>query len=101
LCETTEKALEVARHPLIYPDGKPFDLILLDLHMPPPGSFSLIEDIKGMDAQNAKLPVIGMTTQADFSVKEKCRKAGISGFVMKPVDRKKLADEIFRLTRLS
>lgn len=100
-CATSDQAVAAAQKPLIYPDQKRYSLVLLDLHMPVIDGFALAQEIRGMDAQNARLPIIGLSTSVDPTIREKCLSAGIQGYMTKPINRKKLADEIFRLTRLS
>lgn len=100
-CSTSDQVISAAQKPLIYPDQKRYSLVLVDLHMPVIDGFALAQEIRGMDAQNARLPFIGLSTSVDPAIREKCLEAGIQGYMTKPINRKKLADEIFRLTRLA
>ncbi len=76
------KAFEASRAP----DGKPFDLVLMDISMP---------EMDGLDATRAirereqtlggHLLVIAMTAFATQEYREKCATAGMDAYVTKPV----------------
>ncbi|ULO10163.1 transporter substrate-binding domain-containing protein [Paenibacillus sp. 19GGS1-52] len=59
------------------------DLILMDLHMPVLDGYEATRLIR---RENQTLPIIAMTADAITGVEEKCRIAGITGFVSKPFE---------------
>ena len=60
--------------------GIPFDLILLDLHLPDLSGLDLIQKI---DAKNIKVPVIILTGYADTRLAKESLKLGIEDFLIK------------------
>jgi signal transduction histidine kinase/ActR/RegA family two-component response regulator len=99
-CATADEALSAVKDTLIYPDRYAISLAIIDLHMPGITGIQIAEEIRGMDTHYARLPILASSTQADAETREKSTLSGLEGFVGKPIDRRKLADEIFRLTRL-
>ena len=74
--------------------GRPFDLILMDLHMP---------ELDGAEAartlRNAGLeqPIVALTASDDIGDRERCAAAGYSDFLVKPIDRAQLIQKIATL----
>jgi CheY-like chemotaxis protein len=74
--------------------GRPFDLILMDLHMP---------ELDGAEAartlRNAGLeqPIVALTASNDIGDRERCAAAGYSDFLVKPIDRAQLIQKIATL----
>jgi signal transduction histidine kinase/CheY-like chemotaxis protein len=74
--------------------GRPFDLILMDLHMP---------ELDGAEAartlRNAGLeqPIVALTASDDIGDRERCAAAGYSDFLVKPIDRVQLIQKIATL----
>jgi CheY-like chemotaxis protein len=67
--------------------GGGFDLALLDLHTPGLDGFQVIERIRRHEAKaGAHLPVIALTARSRREDRERCRAAGMDGFVSKPVE---------------
>jgi two-component system response regulator ResD len=79
LAGSGEEALELAA------EGT-YDLILLDLLMPGIGGIEVLTRLRGGSA-NKKTPVIIVSVLADAHTKMACESAGISGWVVKPIDR--------------
>lgn len=75
----------------------PFDLILMDLHMPEMDGYETTREIRGQEDQK-DIPIIAVTADALSGTKERCFDAGMNGYVTKPVDPDRLVSEILRLT---
>jgi two-component system chemotaxis response regulator CheY len=73
------------------------DIIITDVNMPRLDGLAFIEALRKDDATRAT-PVLVMTTETDQALKDRARKAGASGWIVKPFDPKKLADAIRRVT---
>jgi signal transduction histidine kinase/CheY-like chemotaxis protein len=69
-----------------------FDVLLTDIQMPQIDGFELTAAIrKGESGASVHLPVIAMTAHALKGDKERCIKAGMDGYVSKPIR----ADELY------
>ncbi|MFA5418060.1 MAG: two-component regulator propeller domain-containing protein [Bacteroidales bacterium] len=61
----------------------PFDLILMDLHMPVMDGYGSAIQIR---LQDIKVPILAITADAMVSIKTKCDEVGINGIITKPID---------------
>lgn len=100
-CKNSIDAIQDMKDRLIYPDKEPITLVVMDLHMPGIDGFDAAEEIRGLNTRYARLPMIATSTQTGPEIRAKSDQAGFEGFINKPIDRKKMADEVFRVTRLS
>lgn len=62
------------------------DLILLDLHMPPPDGFTLLEGLRQGVSSQLYLPVLVLTADGTSETKERALRAGASDFLTKPFE---------------
>jgi len=63
--------------------ASPFDLILMDLHMPVMDGFVATQTLR---AAGVKIPILALTAHAFHSVEEEIEAAGFSGHITKPID---------------
>jgi signal transduction histidine kinase/AmiR/NasT family two-component response regulator len=68
----------------------PFDLVLLDMHMPVMDGRETIQRIRASSEDWSSIPVIALTADAMSGDREKCLKLGMDGYVPKPVDQREL-----------
>ncbi|MDP5085418.1 MAG: response regulator [Yoonia sp.] len=73
------------------------DLVITDVNMPNKDGFGVIEDIRNGDVNRA-VPVLVLTTESGADLKERARKAGATGWIVKPFDDASLVSVIKRLT---
>ena len=83
-------------HPHVVPDGiavlaeleaRPYDLLLLDLHMPRLDGFGVIREIRDREkVRGGRLSVIALTARSRDQDRERCFAAGMDGFVPKPIN---------------
>jgi PAS domain S-box-containing protein len=73
--------------------GVPFDRVLMDLQMPGMDGFQAARQIRLLEAEddNPRTPIIALTANVSAEDREACRAAGMDGFVVKPLDRDRLA----------
>ena len=74
-------------------DGRPFDLVLMDLHMPGLDGLQAARRIRAREAEKG-LPttrIVALTANAGEEDRDACLAAGMEGFVTKPLDRERLA----------
>ena len=72
------------------------DVIITDINMPRMDGFGFIEGVRRTDAYRS-IPILVLTTESDPTKKDRARKAGATGWVVKPFDAGKLADAIRRV----
>ncbi len=79
-------------------DGKRFDLIITDLHMPNLDGFGLIREIRARE-EYKYVPVLFLTTETNNELKLKAKKEGATGWLQKPFDVDKLKRTVNKLIR--
>jgi PAS domain S-box-containing protein len=62
------------------------DLLLLDLHMPPPDGFQIMEELSSRLPPDVFLPVLVLTADAGDEIKRRALAAGAKDFLTKPLD---------------
>jgi CheY-like chemotaxis protein len=79
--------------------GAPFDLVLMDLHMPVRDGIAATQAIRAREAGQdvRRTPVIALTANASDDDRDACLAAGFDGFLTKPVDRDRLAAVLTQL----
>lgn len=70
-------------------DAVPIDLVITDLHMPEMDGIELIQEIRKLD-KFKHLPILFLTTESGIEQKMKAKKAGATGWIIKPITPDKL-----------
>lgn len=86
LAENGERAVALAT-------TQPFDLILMDMQMP---IMDGLEATRQLRAKGLTLPIVALTANAMTSDMERCRVAGCTDFLSKPVQRERFFDVVQR-----
>jgi two-component system, sensor histidine kinase and response regulator len=73
--------------------GKPYDLMVLDLQMPGMDGFMLAEQIHA-DAELSGMPIIMQTSGGQCGDAARCRELGVGAYLTKPVKPSELLDSI-------
>jgi two-component system cell cycle response regulator DivK len=68
----------------------PIDVIFLDLEFPTNNGFTILEQLRGFDALNG-IPIVAYSVHT--SEVEAARSAGFDGFLGKPLDADRFADQ--------
>ena len=85
----SKRALEVCRN--FQPD-----LVLLDLMMPPPDGFAILERLRA-ETQETVLPVVILTADTNDDTRQRALEAGATDFLLKPFDHTEVALRIRNL----
>lgn len=73
------------------------DAIITDINMPRMDGFGFIESVRIHETHRA-LPILVLTTESDDQKKDRARRAGATGWIVKPFNPAKLVDAIRRVT---
>ena len=75
---------------------QPFDLVLLDVHMPVMDGATTIKHIRASAECWNSVPVVALTADAMSGDRERLLALGMTGYATKPVDQRALVTEIIR-----
>jgi signal transduction histidine kinase/CheY-like chemotaxis protein/HPt (histidine-containing phosphotransfer) domain-containing protein len=78
--------------------SRPFDLVLLDLHLPDGDGVELARGLRDRQEPGRHVPIVAMTGTDDAEVRARCQAAGIDEFLVKPVDLGLLCRLVERMT---
>jgi signal transduction histidine kinase len=88
--ETADSASALRR---FYPELDRFDVVLLDIRLPDANGWELMSEIRAL---RPSLPVLAQTAYAMESDRQRCEKAGFSGYLAKPISRETLHNTLGR-----
>jgi CheY-like chemotaxis protein len=73
--------------------GTAYDRVLMDLHMPGMDGLEATRRIRAIETEQdgARTPIVALTANASAEDRDACLAAGMDGFVVKPLDRDRLA----------
>ena len=97
----TEAGYEVVQaedgiHGLEMLEGGTPDVIVTDINMPRMDGFGFIENVRS-DARHRAIPILVLTTESDAEKKDRARRAGATGWIVKPFDPVRLVDAVRRV----
>jgi signal transduction histidine kinase/CheY-like chemotaxis protein len=75
------------------------DVLICDLAMPEMDGYELLENVRRLEPQLGRLPVIAFTAAARSEDQARTRRAGFEAHLAKPVDPNKLVTTILQLAR--
>ena len=81
--------------------GRPFDIVLMDVHMPNLDGLSAAREIRADERdtpQRGRIFMIALTANAFAEDREACLEAGMDMFMAKPVDREVLAEGLKKIS---
>jgi CheY-like chemotaxis protein len=70
--------------------GRPYDIVLMDVHMPGSDGIDATRRIREAEANGRRTPIVALTANAFEEDREACLAAGMDGFLTKPLDRDRL-----------
>ena len=92
--ENGQEAVEIVRTS----DPGHFDVILMDIQMPLLSGYEATMAIRSLpDPLSSQVPIIAMTANAFYEDIRKASEAGMDGHIAKPIDVKKMQEELSRI----
>jgi CheY-like chemotaxis protein len=76
--------------------GAPYDLVLMDIQMPQLDGIETTKRIRSLESgqPGRQTPILALTANTLVEDRYACFEAGMDGFLIKPLDREKLADAL-------
>ena len=73
--------------------GTPYDRVLMDLHMPGMDGLEATRRIRAIEAESdtPRTPILALTANASAEDRDACLAAGMDSFLVKPLERERLA----------
>jgi len=72
------------------------NVIVTDINMPRMDGYGFIKGVRSHE-QHRAVPILVLTTESDAEKKDRARRAGATGWIVKPFDPVKLVDAIRRV----
>jgi signal transduction histidine kinase/CheY-like chemotaxis protein len=77
----------------------PYDLVLMDVHMPVMGGFEATRAIRAKGGRMGATPIVALTAAAMEEDRRACKAAGMDDFITKPLDPDMLSSVLERWTK--
>ena len=75
------------------------DVVLMDIQMPVMDGYAATAEIRKLGTDVRNIPIIAMTAHAMKGDEDKCLKAGMDGYISKPITQDRLFRTMWRFTR--
>jgi signal transduction histidine kinase/CheY-like chemotaxis protein len=80
-------------------EAAPYDLVLMDVHMPVMGGFEATRAIRLKGGRMGDTPIVALTAAAMEEDRRACKAAGMDDFITKPLDPDMLSSVLERWTK--
>jgi two-component system chemotaxis response regulator CheY len=77
-------------------EGETPNVIVTDINMPRMDGFGFIENVR-KNARYRAIPILVLTTESDAEKKDRARRAGATGWIVKPFDPIRLVEAVRRV----
>ncbi len=77
---------------------RPYDVILMDCQMPEMDGFEATAEIRKLESEETRVPIIALTANAMSGDRNRCLQAGMDDYLAKPIDLHRLGEVLRRWT---
>ena len=74
----------------------PYDIVLMDVHMPEMDGFTASQQIRDLPGKAASVPIIALTADVIGGMADRCQAAGMNAYISKPFTPQQLSEALFR-----
>jgi CheY-like chemotaxis protein/HPt (histidine-containing phosphotransfer) domain-containing protein len=74
--------------------ARDFDLVLMDMHMPIMTGLESAKEIRKLGGDRGNIPIFAMTASELDDAENRCKEAGMDGYLSKPLDMKRISQVI-------
>lgn len=92
MAQDGETALRLVR------DGEPFDVVVMDMHMPGMDGFAAASSLRSLPGDKGRIPIVALTADAMPAMREQAMAHGFDAFLTKPVGLDDLGACLRRVT---
>jgi two-component system, sensor histidine kinase RpfC len=78
-------------------ENERFDVVVMDFNMPELGGLDVVKAYRFIDPEGADVPVIMLSADVTTDAMKECKDAGVDAFLPKPIEARRLLDEIASL----
>ncbi len=78
------------------PPERPFDVILMDVHMPDVDGLEAARRIRSREAAGCRVPIIALTANAFEEDRQECLASGMDDYLSKPFEPEDMARALYR-----
>jgi CheY-like chemotaxis protein len=93
-CNYTVDAVSDGEAALELIEKNHYDVVLMDLHLPGIDGFETTEIIRKSQNGNINIPILALTSSAEYEVREKMFASGMNDYIGKPFNPKELYQKV-------
>jgi CheY-like chemotaxis protein len=93
-CNYTVDAVSDGEAALELTEKNQYDVVLMDLNLPGISGFETAKMIRSFQNKNTNVPILALTSSAEYEVREKMFKSGMNDYIGKPFNPNELYQKV-------
>lgn len=93
-CDYTVDAVSDGETAIAMVEKNQYDVVLMDLHLPGIDGFETTARIRKSQNENRNIPILALTSSAEYEVREKMFESGVNDYIGKPFNPKELYQKL-------
>lgn len=93
-CNYTVDAVNDGETAIELTEKNQYDIVLMDLHLPGISGFQTAEMIRSLENKNVNVPILALTSSAEYEIREKMFASGMNDYIGKPFNPKELYQKV-------